>query len=1019
MGWLSHVLVSSPDGAPPSSVATAASLGAGFVRGRFARFAAVGLSGVVVNAGLLLLFVEGLGWPVLVASVLSIEVSTLSNWALNRRFTWADRDAGAWRSLAKYHGVAAVGMLLQWLVLAASLAYLPVHYLVGTLLGIGAATAWNFAGNHFLSFRARDAAPLPRWALYATSAFVQLVVAAVFAHPWDTFVFQRSVEDLLLRGLTPYEVAAAAPSYTYWGGGLPALPMWYAYPPVPLALMAATYFPSALGWLPWGWTGRLLIRLPFIAATLGLAALARKAIATAPGATPVTLAKAARAERLLLLNPLLIVIAALWGQFEALILVLLLAMVLALRQATFGRAGLWYALAVCVKIFPLYLAPLLAVHVWRTGGRKGVTRFALAAGALGAAVNLPFLLLSPGGYMQQVFLMHGARSPARLAPLAYVDNLLEILSETWPALPAPAVWSRWLGVVSLVLVTAVLLAVAATSRRRPATEGRLLEWMALSFLGGLLATKVLNEQYLVLPLGLLLIARAHPQRTMPGGVGRFVAVGSWAVVAAGLVGGLNLLFALPAPIAKAVLGSLAPEAIGRLAAAVGLSAAQLKSLLAWATGLFLLGPALVAIARLRAPVTEGLLSIERRLLAAWRGNRTGPRPVALLGAILLLCTAPLGVALAGGIGAQDNARPLATGSKWVLAEVTTSWYNPSNDGERALGTWDGVADQPEAGFYNLNAHKAITDVARMRAAGFDGLIIDVHPYYAGPAGTLRRVAEAEGMPYALGVTVGAPRTGPVALEPGTARQLRGLLEAPTLDYWTGTAHIVDPDGGANVVFLSGVDRVQPAFTTAELRFAIASWIDAGASPADVALAQATPPRSLGDLLRDDAVGALWRDAYAAARAAWWRLALDTGVDLAFLTDAPLPPGTPGGLGPRSADQPRGLDGPAILRFTTLRGILAPGTVHAGWAQAAWTEADGVVVPWNDFAHGQAVEPTREHGDATLRLTAREIATFRAPPLEASADAQRDDGGAADLPGLPPPPWWDGEAGPAAETLRTA
>lgn len=965
---------------------------------RFVRFGLVGASGALVNAGLLLLLVEGLGWHVLAASLLSIELSTLSNWAFNRSWTWSDRHAG-WRSLARYHGVAAFGMAIQWLVLAVTVASLDVHYLVGSLLGIAAGTAWNFAGNHLFTFQAKDAKPLPRWALYGASLALQLVVAAIFAHPWDTFVFQRTVEDLLLRGLTPYQVAEAAPSYTYWGGSLPALPMWYAYPPIPLALMVASYFPSALGWIPGAWLGRVLIRLPFIVATLGAAAVARRLLATAPltnvptalGAEADRARRAERTERLILLNPLFIVIAALWGQFEALILLLLMVSVLAMRQARYARAGIWWALAVCVKIFPLYLVPLLALHLHRTGGRRAVTRFGVAAAAIGAAINLPFLLWSPRGFLQQVLLMHGERAPARLAPLAHINNFLEFLSEAWPSvLPEPHVWSSWLGAVSLVLVVAIVLAVAAAARRRPASEGRLLEWMALTFLGGLLATKVLNEQYLLLPFGLLLVARAHTQRTLSPGVGRFVLLGSWAVTAAGLLSGFNVLNALPPETARAVLGGLAPEAVGRFAISLGLTASQLRSILAWSTGLFLLIPAVMAVRRLGQPILEGLWSMERAILVRMRRWHHGTRPVVLGASIFLLCVAPLGLALATGSTSGAPAQPLATGERWAFAEFTTSWYNPGNNVDRAAGTWSGIDVEPEAGYYTLNAHKAQTDLAAVQAAGFDGVIIGVHPFYEGYAATLRRVAEANGVPYALGLDLRDAHDGPIGFEAATARQVRNTLQSPASDYWTGRHHVVAPDAHAKVVFLSGVDAVQPTFTPAELAFVLDTWARTGVPAADVLAMAASPPKHVADLGNPQGIGGQWQSAYRTAREAWWSQALATSHDLAFLSDAPLPSGGVW-LGPRSATQPRALDDTGAIRFATLGGVLAPDSVPAGWAQAFWTEADGVIVPWNDFRHGQAIEPTRAHGDATLRETARWVATYKAPAPQVDLDESGRDG----------------------------
>ena len=266
----------------------------------------------------------------------------------------------------------------------------------------------------------------------------------------------------------------------------------------------------------------------------------------------------------------------------------------------------------------------------------------------------------------------------------------------------------------------------------------------------------------------------------------------------------------------------------------------------------------------------------------------------------------------------------------------------------------------------------------MRAAGFDGIIIDVHPFYEGYAGTLRRVAEANGVPYALGIDLAAAHAGPIGLEAATAHQVRNTLQSPTLDYWAGRQHIVAPDGHAKVVFLSGVDQVQPTFSPAELAFVLDAWGRQGAGAATLAALSATSPASHADLLRDDAAATQWRAAYAVAELAWWTQALDVEPRLAYLADAAPPDGVAHWLGPRCADQPRALAPAGELRFTTLHGVLAPDTVRAGWAQARWAEAEGAIVPWNDFAHGQAIEPTRQHGDATLRETALWVVAFKAP-----------------------------------------
>lgn len=65
-----------------------------------------------------------------------------------------------------------------------------------------------------------------------------------------------------------------------------------------------------------------------------------------------------------------------------------------------GRAPLALAflgLATAAKLVPAVLLPLFLLHVARTAGRRAAGRAALAFGAAGAVVTLPFVLLAPGG----------------------------------------------------------------------------------------------------------------------------------------------------------------------------------------------------------------------------------------------------------------------------------------------------------------------------------------------------------------------------------------------------------------------------------------------------------------------------------------------------------------------------------------------------------------------------------------------------------------------------------------------
>ena len=143
------------------------------------RFGLVGLSGVFVNLGALALL-SALGCLSTTASAVAIEVSILSNFALNDRWTFAERRVGSMGSrLARFQLVSLIGAVMQWgtFVLCGLLfalfdlsqggwvSYEPVwregglsaliasppslgawQYLA-QLIGVGVAMSWNFLVN--------------------------------------------------------------------------------------------------------------------------------------------------------------------------------------------------------------------------------------------------------------------------------------------------------------------------------------------------------------------------------------------------------------------------------------------------------------------------------------------------------------------------------------------------------------------------------------------------------------------------------------------------------------------------------------------------------------------------------------------------------------------------------------------------------------------------------------------------------------------------------------------------------
>ena len=148
-------------------------------RPRFIRFAAVGLSGVPVNLGMLWVFADELGWPVWIASPIAIEISILWNFLLNDGWTFRDKKAearvGFFRRMYRCNLVSLVGLGIQYATaLGMNQLFMSTFELdapglwkyPAQLTGIAVAMGWNFASNFYFTWAQKkpetsEAAPAP------------------------------------------------------------------------------------------------------------------------------------------------------------------------------------------------------------------------------------------------------------------------------------------------------------------------------------------------------------------------------------------------------------------------------------------------------------------------------------------------------------------------------------------------------------------------------------------------------------------------------------------------------------------------------------------------------------------------------------------------------------------------------------------------------------------------------------------------------------------------------------------
>ncbi len=115
---------------------------------RLFRFGVVGLTGVAVNLVVIQVLFGQLHWPALPSSAIAVELSVVNNFIWNNWWTFGQRTISPVR-FARFNVVSLGGLAITSAVFAILVQRLAVYYLLAQLVGIGAATAWNFAASVF------------------------------------------------------------------------------------------------------------------------------------------------------------------------------------------------------------------------------------------------------------------------------------------------------------------------------------------------------------------------------------------------------------------------------------------------------------------------------------------------------------------------------------------------------------------------------------------------------------------------------------------------------------------------------------------------------------------------------------------------------------------------------------------------------------------------------------------------------------------------------------------------------
>ena len=129
---------------------------------RFAKFAAVGLSGVAVDMAILWLLKGRLGWPLTPSKLVAAEMAMANNFLWNDLWTFGDLaekqgyGMARLRRFAKFNGICAAGLALSVGLLEMQVGLFRINTYVANAVAIGVTTGWNFWMNKIFSWSLRQ-----------------------------------------------------------------------------------------------------------------------------------------------------------------------------------------------------------------------------------------------------------------------------------------------------------------------------------------------------------------------------------------------------------------------------------------------------------------------------------------------------------------------------------------------------------------------------------------------------------------------------------------------------------------------------------------------------------------------------------------------------------------------------------------------------------------------------------------------------------------------------------------------
>ena len=119
---------------------------------KFIRFGLVGFSGIFVDFGTTYLLKEKLKVHKYIANSCGFLLATVSNYLLNRYWTFQSTDPKAFEQFGKFFAIAIIGLIFNNLIIYILNDKLKINFYLSKVFAIAAVSLWNFFANYIYTF---------------------------------------------------------------------------------------------------------------------------------------------------------------------------------------------------------------------------------------------------------------------------------------------------------------------------------------------------------------------------------------------------------------------------------------------------------------------------------------------------------------------------------------------------------------------------------------------------------------------------------------------------------------------------------------------------------------------------------------------------------------------------------------------------------------------------------------------------------------------------------------------------